>query len=124
MTSRGIELPQDLVEVRKASGVSLLQIASASKISRRYLEAIERGAFQELPGGVYTESYIRQYSRAVGDVDNTLLNYYRTVFAPREAPPAAEPAPESLMDRLRELLRSALGLTPDPPLPVRNRRVA
>jgi len=123
MTSRGIELPQDLMEVRKARGVSLLQIASATKINSRYLEAIERGAFQELPGGVYTESYIRQYARAVGDVDNALLSYYRSVFA-SEAPPVTPPEPESWVDRLRELVRSALGIAPDPPLPVRNRRAA
>jgi len=124
MTSRGVELPQDLMEVRKARGLSLVQIASATKINQRYLEAIERGAFQELPGGVYTVSYIQQYARAVGDVDNALLNYYRSVFAAREAPPPLPPAPETWTDRLRELVRSALGLAPDPPLPVRNRRAA
>jgi len=124
MTSRGTELPQELMGLRKAKGLSLPQIASATKINLRYLEAIERGAFRELPGGVYTESYIRQYSRAVGDTDNALSEYYRSVYAPQDAPALPEPGPETWGDRFRDVLRSALGLSPDPPLPVGKRRAA
>jgi hypothetical protein len=124
MTSRGIELPQDLMELRKATGLSLVQIAIATKIRLRYLEAIERGAFQELPGGVYTESYIRQYARAVGDADNALLGYYRNVFAPQTTQLVAQPAPESWMDHFRDVITFALGLTPDAPLRVEKRRAA
>ncbi len=111
------------MELREATGLSLVQIAIATKIRLRYLEAIERGAFQELPGSVYTESYIRQYARAVGDTDNALLDYYRNVFARQEAPPIPEPEP-AWVDRFRDVVRSALGLTPDAPLRVRKRRVA
>ena len=124
MTAHGIQLPRDLMDLRKAKGVSLVQIAIATKISLRYLEAIERGAFQELPGGLYSESYIRQYAHAVDDADNALLDYYRNVFAPQTVQPAAEPEPETWTARLREIVRSALGLTPDHPLPARKRRTA
>lgn len=124
MTARGSQLPQDLMDLRKAKGISLVQIAIATKIRLRYLEAIERGSFQELPGGVYTESYIRQYGQAVDDAHGALLGYYRSVFAPQSAPAAAKPEPESRVDRFREIVRYAFGLTPDPPLPVRNRRTA
>jgi len=124
MTSRGIELPQDLMELRKAKGLSLGQIAIATKIRLRYLEAIERGAFQELPGSVYTESYIRQYAWAVGDTDNALVDYYRSVFAPQPAQPATVPEAEAWMNRFRDVVCYALGLTPDAPLRVRKRRAA
>jgi cytoskeletal protein RodZ len=122
MTARGIQLPQDLMDLRKAKGLTLAQIAVATKIHLRYLEAIERGAFQELPGSLYTESYIRQYARAVDDADNALLDYYRSVFAPQTVRQIAEPEPQSRMDRFREVVRSAFG--PDPRLPVRKRRTA
>jgi transcriptional regulator with XRE-family HTH domain len=115
-------LPQDLTECRKAKDISLLQIAETTKISLRYLEAIERGAFQKLPGGVYTESYIRQYARAIGDTDNVLLDYYRNVFVPETAPPAADPAPQWWMDRWRDFVRSILGLAKESALPLRKRR--
>jgi hypothetical protein len=125
MTSCGIELlPEDFMERRIAKGLSLTQIATATKINVRYLEAIEHGAFQQLPGGVYTESYIRQYSRVVDDADNALLDYYRHVFAAKTAPPIPEPGPQSWMDRCQDIVRSALGLTPDAPLPARKRRTA
>jgi len=122
MTARGIQLPQDLMDLRKAKGLSLAQIAVATKIHLRYLEAIERGAFQELPGSLYTESYIRQYARAVDDADNALLDYYRSAFAPERVRQITEPEPQSRMERFRELVRSAFG--PDPRLPVRKRRTA
>ncbi len=125
MTARGIEiLPQDLIERRKAKDLSLFQIAAATKINLRYLEAIECAAFHKLPGGVYTESYIRQYARAIDDTDNALLDYYHNVSATQQVQPVVEPEPESWMDRVGGAVRFMLGLTPDRPLPVRKRRAA
>ena len=80
---------QDWIARRKAKGLSLRQIGETTKIAIRYLEAIERGAFDELPGGAYTEGYIRQYAMAVGDRDNVVWGYYRSVFAPVGPQPAA-----------------------------------
>lgn len=122
MTAAGIDLSQDLVERREAKGLSLVEIATATKINVRYLKAIERGAFQELPGGVYTESYIRQYARAVDDIDGALLDYYREVFAPREAPPENGPEPKAWQDRLLKAVWSTLGLAPDASLHASKRR--
>lgn len=99
---------QDWIALRKAKGISLRQIGDATKISLRYLEAIERGAFHELPGGAYTEGYIRQYARAVSGHENALWGYYRNVFAPVSAVPAA-PEPGKPVCRLREMVRSWLG---------------
>ncbi len=124
MTARGIQLPQDLMDLRKAKGLSLLQIAAVTKISVRYLEAIERGAFQELPGSLYTESYIRQYARAVDDADNALLEYYRNAFVPQTVRQITEPKPQSRMDRFRDVVGSAFGVTRDSGLSARKRRVA
>jgi transcriptional regulator with XRE-family HTH domain len=102
-------LPQDLAAWRKAKGISLRQIVDATKIGLRYLEAIERGAFEELPGGAYREGYIRQYARAIGDADNVLWDYYCHVFVPLQLP-AAAPPPETPVCRLREMVWSFLGL--------------
>jgi cytoskeletal protein RodZ len=57
---------------RRERGISLDQIATATKISIRSLKAIEEGDFRKLPGGIYNTSYIRQYARAV-DVDECEL---------------------------------------------------
>ncbi|HWC97978.1 MAG TPA: helix-turn-helix domain-containing protein [Candidatus Sulfopaludibacter sp.] len=69
----------DPVEWRKQRGISLAAIAASTKISSRYLEAIEGGRFQSLPGGVYALSYIRQYAQAIQFEESTLLERYRRV---------------------------------------------
>jgi len=71
--------PADLQSHRIAQGISLQQISRVTMIGTRYLEAIERGAFHKLPGGVYTTSYIRQYARAAGCDEAALIDYYRQV---------------------------------------------
>ena len=71
--------PADLQSHRIAQGVTLQQIARATMIGTRYLEAIERFAFHKLPGGVYTTSYLRQYARATGYDETALIDYYRQV---------------------------------------------
>jgi len=68
--------PPDLAALRCRKGLSLWGIAETTKISIRYLEAIERGQFAKLPGGVYTTSYLRQYARAVECDEAALLEYY------------------------------------------------
>jgi len=58
MTENGSIL--GLATIRQNRGISLAQIAELTKISVRSLEAIERGEFSKLPGGIYNTSYIRQ----------------------------------------------------------------
>jgi len=96
---------QDWPAWREARGISLREIADTTKISVRYLEAIERGAFDRLPGGVYTEGYIRQYACAIGDTGNVLWEYYRLSIAPAEP---AVPEPRTPPCRLSGMLRSWL----------------
>jgi cytoskeleton protein RodZ len=66
-----------LATIRQNRGISLAQIAESTKISVRSLEAIERGEFSKLPGGIYNTSYIRQYARAIDYDEGALLSYYQ-----------------------------------------------
>ncbi len=74
-TTRGIDLPA----VRQHRGISLRDIAETTKISIRFLQAIEEEDFEQLPGGIYNTSYIRQYAREIGYEESKLLAYYRSV---------------------------------------------
>jgi cytoskeletal protein RodZ len=65
-----------LATIRKNRGISLEQIAASTKIGVRSLQAIERGDFQKLPGGIYSTSYIRQYARAIDYDESALLALY------------------------------------------------
>jgi cytoskeletal protein RodZ len=65
-----------LATIRHNRGITLEQIAASTKISVRSLEAIERGDFRKLPGGIYNTSYIRQYARAIDYDESELLAFY------------------------------------------------
>ena len=69
-----------LATIRRNRGISLEQIAESTKISVRSLQAIERGEFRKLPGGIYNTSYIRQYARAIDyDESAILAEYHRAM---------------------------------------------
>ena len=76
----------DLAREREARGVSLDDVMEQTKLSRRFLEAIERGAYEELPGGIFTISYLRQYAGATGVDAGRLLEQYRRETGVAEAP--------------------------------------
>ena len=74
-----------LATIRRNRGISLQQIAESTKISVRSLEAIERGDFRKLPGGIYNTSYIRQYAKAIDYDESAILAVYHRQMMPGEA---------------------------------------
>src|SRR5262244_2865773 len=76
-----------LATIRRNRGISLEQIAASTKISVRSLEAIERGEFRKLPGGIYNTSYIRQYARAIDYDESAILAVYHREMKTGEASP-------------------------------------
>src|SRR4051794_33029877 len=78
-----------LATIRRNRGITLEQIAEATKISVRSLDAIERGEFAKLPGGIYNTSYIRQYARAIDCEAGAILAFYNGQMGPGETVPAA-----------------------------------
>jgi len=65
-----------LAEFRSKANISLEQIVSVTKISKRFLEAIEAADYRVLPGGVFNVNYIRQYAAAVGYNAEEILDHY------------------------------------------------
>jgi transcriptional regulator with XRE-family HTH domain len=92
-------LGQELKEKREARRISIEEIASATKIVPRYLEALEADNFGIMPGRFFIKGIIRTYARAVGlDEDEVLAKYTAAgiVEEPqtkRHSPPRSEPAP-------------------------------
>jgi cytoskeletal protein RodZ len=74
-----------LEEIRRKRGVSLEQIANSTKISTRFLRAIESEEFEKLPGGVFNVNYIRQYASAIGFPEEKVLSHYGAFEAARAA---------------------------------------
>jgi cytoskeleton protein RodZ len=89
MFSIGERLRQE----RLRRGLEIDQIAERTRISSRYLEAIEAEDLAKLPGGFFTRSFVRQYARFL-DLDDPELDAELDRFT-RTAEPALPP-PETL----------------------------
>ena len=61
---------------REAREISLREIAETSKISLRYLEALEEDRFDVLPAPVFARGFLREYSKVVGLDPDEVVNTY------------------------------------------------
>jgi len=72
LASFGDELRRE----REIRGISLKEIADATKISKRFLEAIERNDHKTLPAPVFTRGFVREYARYLGLNAEEMVNRY------------------------------------------------
>ena len=62
--------------LREERGVSLRQIADATKLSMGALEALERNDISRLPGGIFSRAFVRSYAVEVGlDPEQTVRDF-------------------------------------------------
>ena len=74
----GERLADRLAAAREAKGVDLMRAERETKIRRQYLAALERGAWEELPAGVYARGFLRNYAVYLGlDPDEVLSAWSR-----------------------------------------------
>lgn len=66
----------NLRSARLRKNITLDQISSVTKISHRFLRAIEDEDFAQLPGGIFDTNYLRQYAAAIGYEASKLLSLY------------------------------------------------
>jgi hypothetical protein len=95
LASFGDELRRE----REIRGISLKEIADATKISKRFLDALERNDHRALPAPVFTRGFVREYSRYVGLNAEEMVNRYNFAAANDdriEKPPLVEKYPHTL----------------------------
>ena len=62
--------------MREERGVTLRQIADATKISKAFLEALERNDISRLPGGIFSRAFVRSYAIEIGlDPEQTVREF-------------------------------------------------
>lgn len=61
---------------REKQGLSIADVAGETSIRDVYLEAIEKGDYDALPGDVYAKGFIRNYSKFLQIDGNALLEQY------------------------------------------------
>ena len=80
-----------LREARERRGLSLRQIANATKISVGVLEALERNDISKLPGGIFGRAFVRSYASEVGlDPEATIQDFIAQF--PNDSVTAGHPA--------------------------------
>lgn len=67
---------EHLKREREMRGVSLEEISAATRISTRFLEALESEQWDQLPGGVFNRGFIRSVARFLGLDEESLVSEY------------------------------------------------
>jgi cytoskeletal protein RodZ len=73
----GPGLPDRLAAARERKGVDLVRAERDTKIRVRYLSALERGDYRDLPGAVYTKGFLRNYAIYLGLDPEDVLRQWR-----------------------------------------------
>ena len=61
---------------REERGIPLREISDQTRISVRYLEAIEANDYKRLPGGIFNRSFVRAYARYIGYDEKQAIEGY------------------------------------------------
>lgn len=109
------ELGNRLKQAREERGVSIRDIAARTKISVTALEALERGDFSRLPGGIFGRAFVRAYALEVGlEPEATVSEFQNEIDRlEREAAEQGATRPEvtsddrEFLERQRKALRLA-----------------
>jgi len=71
-------------KARDSKGLSIAKIAEETRISSRFLEAIEHEDFHLLPGGIFNRGFIRTYAERVGLDPAAALSEYEQLIKTQE----------------------------------------
>jgi cytoskeleton protein RodZ len=80
-----------LRELREGKNASLEEMARATRIGKRQLEAIETETFAELPAPVFVKGFIRAYCGFLGESADEALRRYRSLIGEPDPAVAATP---------------------------------
>jgi cytoskeleton protein RodZ len=111
----GVQPPvsERLRAARQARGLDFFRIERDTKIRIRFLEAIEDGRFDDLPGEIYARGFIRNYASYLGLDPESIESQWRVQ--------TGQPAPEPLTPRIKPRPRNVIPQPmPEPPKPAPN----
>lgn len=73
-----MSLGEQLKKIREDAGLSIMDLAVATKIQFKYLKRLESEEYDKLPIPVYVRGFIQKWTRACGvDSEKLLLQFYR-----------------------------------------------
>jgi cytoskeletal protein RodZ len=99
-------LGEKLRNARESRGMSLREVSDQTRISPRYLEAIESDDYRVLPGGVFNKGFVKSYAKYVGVDENEALEEYGKIASTQLKP---EPEDSEFTMRRPEVLTDSGG---------------
>src|SRR5688500_18858364 len=90
---------ENLRRERELRGVDLREMAEATKISIRFLQALEDDRVDVLPGGLFPRAFVRQYARYLGLDPERLVAEFVYAHGGGEAQPLRGPKSEVRVDQ-------------------------
>jgi cytoskeletal protein RodZ len=91
---------------RELRGVTLEEVAGATRISPKFLEALENDRWDQLPGGAFNRGFVRSVARFLGLDEDSMVAEYALATHDTTDLSAWEKAPNT--DRRRKALGVAL----------------
>src|SRR5437667_2581606 len=98
MADRTSDFGGKLREARERRGISLRQIANATKISVSVLEGLERNDISRLPGGIFGRAFVRSFASEIGLDPEATIQEFIAQF-PDEVVTAGHPQARQFEDR-------------------------
>ncbi|RKZ28541.1 hypothetical protein DRQ26_00880 [bacterium] len=101
------ELGEYLRQMRESRGVSLEEVAAATKVNLRYLQAIEEGQYDILPPDVYVRGFLTAYGEYLGIDPEELFTRFeadrprqkRKLFSSKSESSAAKPTLQTATEK-------------------------
>jgi transcriptional regulator with XRE-family HTH domain len=109
-------LGQELKRERELRGISLREIADSTRISLRFLQALEEDRLDVIPGAFFVRAILRSYARSIGIDENQVLNKYQEVYTFEEqlqygeSPERPRPKPRSRLSIRKSVWITALAV--------------
>jgi len=87
---------ESLKREREMRGVTLEEISSATRISERFLKAIESDQWDQLPGGVFNRGFVRAIARYLGLDEESIVAEYTLAVGDRPSVPVWTGSPPTV----------------------------
>ncbi|QKG84530.1 DUF4115 domain-containing protein [Kroppenstedtia pulmonis] len=98
--------PIDLLRhKRERAGLTLEQVQEQIGVQAKYLQALEEGQWNQLPGKFYTRAFIKTYSQFLGVQVTPILQYYEQRVSEESGESMTEPETSSIPSRRQRMSR-------------------
>ncbi len=84
---------ENLRRERELRGVELREMADSTKISLRFLQALEQDRVDVLPGGIFPRAFVKQYAKYLGLDADRLVTEFDGAHGVPPSPALQRPAP-------------------------------